>query len=176
LRIERKLVHLLGFFIIPLSSYIRVQGCIIILFFLATIYYFSHRLELKGKRIPLLSSAFDVLDRTRGEIDFPALFYFFAIATTLISFSKEIAFASIVFLTIGDGLATIFGGVIGRTEKSVEGSLLGFIPALFIAMFFVSFERAITGFFVSIFFEILPPKIDDNLTVPICSGIAMSLV
>lgn len=113
--------------------------------------------------------------------------YVMGLLLTIISFPKLIAICSILTLGIADPLSAIVGIKYGKNhvvkEKTVEGSL-----AFFIACFFCIFLPLIVAtsnpfykvFFVSFltsamttYIEMLPVKLDDNLTIPIFCSLAL---
>ena len=100
-------------------------------------------------------------------------------------FPQDIAFASILILSIGDGFAALIGKM-GKTKtpfskkKTWEGTLSGILTATIAASFFVPFYIAFISSIVAMFVELVDFKfkgvIDDNLLIPIISGIVISLL
>ena len=99
-------------------------------------------------------------------------------------FGKEIAAISLLFLSVGDLMAVIVGeryGRIGIFGKSIEGSITCFLScsAIGIVFYFLkyvdSFLVIITGAITATLLELLPVRINDNLTVPITSAVMMFL-
>lgn len=95
-------------------------------------------------------------------------------------FPKNIAFVALCSLALGDTLAALVGMRFGKrkikgTGKSLEGSLACFSVIMIFALFFVhpilAFFGAITATFAELFF----PRIDDNIKIPISSGLVMSV-
>ena len=85
-----------------------------------------------------------------------------------------------LFLSFGDTAASFIGTHWGKRQfigkKSIEGSLACFITCLFLSLFFLSPHIAITGSIIATITEVLPWDLDDNLTVPVFSGIIMTLL
>ena len=87
-----------------------------------------------------------------------------------------------IFLTVGDSSAAVIGkllpvGQIG--SKHISGSFAGFL-ASFIVIFYLNHNISILvvliGAFVAMFIELIPLRVNDNLTIPIISGFAMQAV
>lgn len=110
--------------------------------------------------------------------------YVMGVLLTLISFPKVVALVAIYTLAVADPLSAIFGIRYGKTKivphKSLEGSLAFFISSFLITflVFFwwTSFLKIMVGtilllsFLVAIttsIFEMVPLRIDDNLTIPL---------
>ncbi len=110
------------------------------------------------------------------------VFFALGITLSLILFPEPANYASIAILTLGDGFATIFGKKLGRVVfplnkgKRVEGSFFGFLFAFAGALLFVDPMKALVGAAVGMLVECLPLPISDNLTVPLTSGLAMTMI
>ncbi|HAM39029.1 MAG: hypothetical protein A2474_01490 [Elusimicrobia bacterium RIFOXYC2_FULL_34_12] len=98
-------------------------------------------------------------------------------------FSKEIAVLSILFLTFGDGFAALVGERYGKHKiyykKSLEGTITNLIVCLILGFLFSKFfpirnSQILFGSLVATIIEILPVK--DNLLIPVCSALAMTIV
>ncbi|MDI6839640.1 MAG: SEC59/DGK1/VTE5 family protein [bacterium] len=105
----------------------------------------------------------------------------------IVFFSSGIAIAALLFNAFGDAASGIVGVKYGRTKffggkKSVEGSLAFFIACLIIGLILLNSPRVslnltiiFIGAVVATLVELISIKIDDNLSVPIISGIWMQL-
>ncbi len=102
---------------------------------------------------------------------------------SVLYFHFPIAVANLLFLTFGDAASAMFGSRFGKLhifpDKTVEGMFGGIIINSIIAVllslhFSVSFEILFTGVLTGCILEVLPFRIDDNLTVGIIPGILMS--
>ena len=64
-------------------------------------------------------------------------------------------------------------------SKHISGSIAGFIVS-FMAVFYLNHNISILvlfiGAFVAMFIELIPLRVNDNLTIPIISGFAMQAV
>lgn len=99
----------------------------------------------------------------------------------ILLFDKTLAIVCLCFLTLGDLCAALIGKQWGRiklfSRKSLEGSLACFVvctaAALLIGLHPVV---AIAGALVATLIELLPTGVDDNVTIPLISGLAMHLL
>lgn len=107
-----------------------------------------------------------------------------------ILFERSIAMTALATMLIGDSFAALIGRKFGRHKinentKSMEGSLAFWISAATVLLFFFFFFRktliflimGIIGITIAMFAEIYEKqiKIDDNFSIPLAMGIALSL-
>ena len=110
------------------------------------------------------------------------LYYLLGALVALLLFPKEIVLFSMTVLAVGDPAAYIIGSNFGRFrigKKSIEGSL-AFFTASLIAGFLLrnlwddlSFTAMITGAMTGTVVELVPIKINDNLTIPVTASAAI---
>ena len=100
----------------------------------------------------------------------------------ILVFPKPIAVTVLVYIIVGDTAASIFGKLFGRTKlakgKSLEGSL-AFLTFAFLASVPVPYVPTTTkllGAMFATFVEFLPLKLDDNLTVPVLTGLFLKII
>lgn len=97
-------------------------------------------------------------------------------------FDKWIAIAVLLFLSFGDTASHIIGVKWGITyfnsEKTIEGSAACFIICLGVSMLLPQPEILIlvAGAVVASAVELFPLGVDDNLTLPLISGVAMEIL
>ncbi|HHV36516.1 MAG TPA: phosphatidate cytidylyltransferase [Candidatus Cloacimonetes bacterium] len=97
-------------------------------------------------------------------------------------FNPEIAAASIAFLSIGDTFAALIGINFGRRKfirngKSLEGSLACFVSCLIFGLFWLKNPwLAVSGALIATVAELALIKLDDNIVIPLSSGLIMSIV
>ena len=139
------------------------------------------RLEHKTfKRIFL--NIFGIMLRKHEIHNFTGATYLMISAMLCIAFfPSDIAFVSISFLAIGDTLAALIGIPFGKrkilgTNKSLEGSIACFAGTFVFALFFLNPIVALTGAFVATIAELSRFPVDDNIKIPISSGLSMSFV
>jgi len=100
---------------------------------------------------------------------------------------KELAIVCLSFLILGDMFAAIIGKKFGRTKiianKSLEGSLACFAACLVIGLFVAwLFPTHLTpqiiaiGALTATIVELFSLGIDDNLTIPLISGLVMQIL
>jgi dolichol kinase len=113
--------------------------------------------------------------------------YMFAVLLTIITFPKPIALIAIYTLAISDPLSAIIGIRFGNRRivphKSLEGSAAFFISSFIICAFVLSVTTGeMSGLvlivsllvsFTTSAFEMLPLRIDDNLTIPLFSAVML---
>jgi dolichol kinase len=111
--------------------------------------------------------------------------YAFSLLLTIITFPKPIAVTAIYVLAIADPLSAIVGIKFGKNKiaghKSLEGSAAFFVATFLITFSVFSIEYyGLMGeiFFLSLFlaffvslFELIPLKLDDNLTIPLTTAV-----
>ena len=110
--------------------------------------------------------------------------YVIGILLTILSFPKPIALMAISILAIADPVSAIVGILYGKhhwvKEKSAEGSF-AFFTISFLCSFIILFRTVpIAWWMIAAFsfllylavaaFEMLPIKLDDNLTIPLFTG------
>jgi dolichol kinase len=108
-----------------------------------------------------------------------SFYYAGSILVCVLVFQPKIAMSSIVCLAAGDPAAGIFGKLIGKHRiggKSIEGALVNFTLCMGLIRFIIpSTGLAVIGAFAGALVELLPiPWLDDNISVPIVSGLAMA--
>ncbi|PLV57131.1 glycerol-3-phosphate acyltransferase [Thermotoga sp. SG1] len=109
--------------------------------------------------------------------------FLLGVLLSFLLFEREISFTAGCFLIFGDMTAKIVGVSFGRKRlfhKSFEGTMAAFAVNLFVAYtIFLSglmdFFPAFLGSVVATTCEVLPLSIDDNVSVPVFSSLAMNL-
>ena len=108
----------------------------------------------KGVRVPIISGIVDKTERDGVIDEFPgkgAITFFIGSLLALLFFGSNInvASAAIIILALGDSFSTLVGRRFGRhkifysSEKSIEGTIGGFVPAFVGAMVFISHWRRV---------------------------------
>ena len=100
---------------------------------------------------------------------------------TVMLFPRGIAVLALLFATFGDTFAALIGKKFGKIKiwnKTLEGSLAGLIACLLIAQIIPDVSNIVkySGAFAAMIIEVMPIKIDDNLRIPLFSGIIMDIV
>lgn len=139
--------------------------------------------------IPGISWIIDRFEREKDRKNWPlrgSTFFIIGALAAAIMFSREVAFASVLILAVGDGATTLIGKPLGRhkhlhnRKKSIEGTLAGIFASYVAVAFFIPLNAAVAGALVFGIVESFDFQksawLDDNLIVPVAVGLAMSLI
>ena len=105
-------------------------------------------------------------------------YFLFSTILTLLLFPKSIAIASLLILILADSSAALVGKGIGRVPiwgKTLEGSMAFLFTSLLIVLIYPGLNR-FSGSLAALgatVIEILPIKVNDNLTIPLVAGTIM---
>jgi len=144
----------------------------------------------KKFKIPIIYSFLKIFERKDVLKRFPgkgAISFLVGCLLALQLFERNIAFASIMVLTLGDSISHLFGLYFGRKKhplnclKSIEGNIAGAIAGSLGAMFFISPLCALLASFGAMTAEAVELKmndkiIDDNIIVPLVAGTVLHLI
>jgi len=114
--------------------------------------------------------------------DFTGAFYILVTSCLVITFyAKSVAIASLAFIIVGDTAAALIGRKFGKHRylgKSVEGSLAFLAVSLIVVVLAPEMPYAIgiIGAVVATITEGVSGSLDDNLSVPLVSGLVMHLL
>lgn len=180
--IQRKSIHL-AMIIIPAWVYLvpknwAVLGLIIATFWTVVI----DLLRLSDRRLrQFFLRLFRSLIRPHEEEHLLGSTYFMIAALlSVLVFDRLIAVAAMTFLVIGDTVAAIVGKKYGRSHywgKSLQGSLACLISCFLIGAVILDNTWVIlVGAVTATIVEALPVPMDDNMRVPILSGLIMQLI
>jgi dolichol kinase len=186
--LKRKFIHIssswIGFAYIFLSKEIMVT-VLAILFFGSLIsdilrYYFSSFNNFYMKIVGPVLRSHEV--KLKGITLTGATYLMFAALLSVLIFPKEIAISAVLLMTIGDAAAAVVGKSVGRIKfftKTLEGGLAFFIAGVLIILLTPKLSDNINEYYIGIaavfltsIIEMLPLKLDDNITVPIFFGLA----
>lgn len=110
-----------------------------------------------------------------------ASYILITVCLTVALFTKPIAIGALSFIIVGDTFAAIIGRKYGRhrfyRSKTVEGSLGCLAGCLITAMLLpdMALFVAVVGAVVATVVEAFPLSVDDNVSVPLVSGLVMTL-
>ena len=140
-------------------------------------YILSEALRLRAKNVPLITR-FTLLmsheDETPRLVVAP-IYLAVGVVLSLLAFPKNIAYASITIVAVGDPVASYVGRKLGRIhvrQKTLEGLAGGLIVSFAAALLWVPPHLALAGSAAGMLLELLG-LLDDNLTIPIGAGSAM---
>lgn len=183
--IPRQMVHLSGLVFVILAQFIEREMTIIFfsliaLFFLLYSLYVRTQESKMERFLEKAESKFRgfVFRFERKDVQNPftgAMFFYIGCTLTFIFFPFAIASAACAMLAVGDSLSTLIGKKFGKHRigrKTFEGSAACFFGSLLAGIFFVSPFLSFAGALASSATELFP-KINDNLTIPIVSGLVM---
>ncbi len=192
LHLLRKLWHmatgLTGLGLYSLGEFSQRETALI-LFSLAILGFAVEFLRLKvsfvNTIVMKLMGPFMRESEANGLTGFP--FYALGTSFSLFFFPEKIAILSILFLIFSDPISSFFGILYGRDQilpnKSLQGTLAGFVTCYFVCMFYL-IQNGATGFYTIAFAivagvigsvsELLSIFIDDNLTIPVVSALGLS--
>ena len=179
----REDIHASGFFMPVIAGLIGVPVVASIIIFIAIVYTASELSRLEGRELPLVSAITRHAASPSELYGFAAapLYFAFGIVATLLLFPTLAGGAAIAMFCFGDSAASLFGGLISTSlpfnkGKTWEGSLAGFFFAFLAGLFFVSPVLALVGAAVAMTIEVLPLPLNDNVLVPVITGVALTLL
>ena len=110
-----------------------------------------------------------------------AMYILWSTVATVALYRRDVAVAALAFIVVGDTLAALIGRKFGRHRfgrKSLEGSVACLVGTLAVALVVpgLSLSVAMLGAFVATVAEAFSGPIDDNVSVPLLSGLAMFLL
>ncbi|NPE28107.1 CTP--2,3-di-O-geranylgeranyl-sn-glycero-1-phosphate cytidyltransferase [Methanococcoides sp. SA1] len=179
--IVRKSIHFISLSIVIIYYYIGKEFTLnfltLVLCCILLIDYF--RVE-KNLKIPIVWKLY----RAKEKDKLSGTTYFLIGSIIAISiFSKEVAAAAILMTTFGDSAAALIGirygkrWIKGLPDRAWEGVFSEFFVNLVIGYFFLSnWIVALTMALVATLVETVIYKLDDNLIIPLFSGLAGYLV
>ncbi len=179
--IKRKIVHL-ATLVVPVGYGLTSEETVILFlvpFFLALLLVDLLR-HFHSGMASLFRKYF--FGRVLREEEKPALmgatYFIFSTILTILLFPKSIAIASILILIVSDTAAALTGKGIGRIKifgKTLEGSLAFLVTSLLIVWAYPHLDR-LSGSLAALgaaLVEILPIRINDNLSIPLVAGAIM---
>lgn len=180
----RESIHASGF-LVPLIALCLGQF-VTVLFICSTIavYVISEFGRLRGKNFPVISqiTRFAALQSELCEFTSAPLYFAFGILITLLIFPYPANSAAIAIFSLGDSTASIIGGVLPKKSlplnrgKTLTGTLGGFFFAFMAGLVFVPPWLALAGAATAMTIEYLPLPVNDNLVMPICTGLVLTLL
>lgn len=117
-------------------------------------------------------------------------FYALGISLSLFMYRKDIAILSIMFLVFSDPMSSFFGVLYGKDKimpnKSLQGAVAGFFTCYLITLFYamntstigthILIFSIVAGLIGSLSELVSAFNIDDNLTIPVLSGLGLTLL
>lgn len=180
----REAIHAAGFLVPVLAGLIGVTAVALLICVVSALYFLSELSRLNGKNLPVISAITHNAASHAELYEFAAAPLYFAVGIliTLLLFPAPVNSAAIAIFTLGDSAASLFGGVLSKKPfpfnkgKTLEGSLSGFFFAFLAGSVFVSPVLALIGAAVAMAVESLPLPVNDNVMIPLCTGLALTLI
>jgi phosphoserine phosphatase/dolichol kinase len=180
----RETIHASGFFVPVVASLIGIPIVALLICIVSALYFISEISRMEGKSLPVISAItrHAVIQAERTAFAAAPLYFALGILITLLLFPAPVNSAAIAIFALGDSTASFFGGQISRTQfpfnkgKTLEGSLVGFFFAFLAGSLFISPVMALIGAAVAMAIESLPLPVNDNVLVPLCTGLTLTLV
>jgi dolichol kinase len=183
----RKIIHVCSF-ILPLGYYfleIPRSTALAILVPAALLMLLIDIARLRRWRIwryprPLIEPLLRNLEK-RGDDFSGAAYILIAMCLTVALFSREVVLISMAFIAFGDPASSLVGRFLGRHRfgnRSLEGSLAFLIVSVAVAALAPGLPILVkmTGVVTATVTEALSFKIDDNISVPVVSGLIITLM
>jgi dolichol kinase len=176
----RIVVHI-STLLIPFLAEATSKSIVLVALIATTVVYsVSEALRLRRKTVPLITRFTLAMSREDESGDFVTAPIYLAagVVLSLLAFPKNIAYASIMIVALGDPVASYFGRKLGRIHvkrKTLEGFAAGLIVSFAAALFWVPPHLALTGSLAGMLLELLRIP-DDNLTIPIGAGSTMLIM
>lgn len=183
--IQRKSIHLATTFIPIAYIYIipKKEPIFLICVFMAIGFLSADLLRMHCKTAE--NFFFKIFSSLLREQEFKnqltgATYLFIGLTLAVFLFRKEIAIPVMLFLTIADPIAAIAGKTI-PVKQIFAKSLGGFLGFLICALIIVTLAFGFTYFglivaVIAAVVELIPSKINDNLTIPVISGYLLILL
>jgi len=180
----RESIHASGFFVPVIAGLVGVFPVALMILVVSLVYSLSELARMNRRHLPVISAITRNAASPAELYEFTAAPLYFAagILLTLVLFPAPVNGAAIAIFTLGDSTASLFGGLISKKPlpfnkgKTLEGSFLGFFFAFLAGSFFVSPGLALIAAAVAMIIESLPLPVNDNITIPLGTGLALMLI
>jgi dolichol kinase/phosphoserine phosphatase len=182
--ILREAIHASSFFVPVLAGLIGVYPIALLIYVVSLLYFVSELSRMNGKDLPIISAITRSAASQAELYEFATAPLYFAIGIliTLLLFPAPVNSAAIAIFTLGDSTASLFGDLISKKPlpfnkgKTLGGSLSGFFFAFLAGSVFISPAPALIGAAVAMLVESLPLPVNDNITIPLITGLALLLI
>ena len=180
----RKIIHIFNL-VIPFTYLFFLESRFQVLRILVPLTLFTIVIEYLRTRSSVIKKIFNdfLISMLRiHEMDGKytgATWVFIGSTLTIAIFPKEIAVISLVYMSLGDAIASLVGRKYGKMKfynKTIEGSLAGLIVCIlsgYLIQITLPLVVVFSGAFAAMFIELMPIPIDDNLSVPLFAGTIM---
>jgi len=183
--IARKLIHISSLWIPLIYYFLEKREMLLLISIVTSIMLVFDYLRLNSKILTkFIKKFFSFLLREHEAKELTGASYFLiGCGISILFFTKEIAIFSILILIISDSAAALIGKKFGRKkylDKTVPGVLAFFISGLVLIPIVLETNftsQAILSVLAASVIEFLSKKIqiDDNLLIPLVTGVVMSI-
>jgi dolichol kinase len=182
--VVREIIHASGVFVPIIASLTSILMVAFLICAVVAFYVISELARMSGKHVPVISTITSHAVVQAEMYDFAAAPLYFAIGIliALILFPTPVNSAAIAIFALGDSTASIFGGRISKKplpfnkSKTLEGSLVGFFFAFLAGSLFISPITAVIGAAVAMTIESLPLPVNDNVLIPLFTGLTLMII
>lgn len=190
--LRRKAIHLSSI-VIPISYYFIEKNLVLILVGIGTV--FMILLDIFRKIFPAVNDLYvkvmgTVLRKHEEDVKKHFLtggtYYAIGFFLAVLLFKKEIAIPSILIMIVCDTFAALVGRKFGKHriwDKTIEGSLAFFVVGLVIVFAtpkvttnYTEYVFAVFALLIVTLIEVLPVKIDDNISIPVSFGLIYTIL
>lgn len=180
----RRGIHLSGI-AIPLSYYFGPWQRGTVIFILGLIFLLFLGADLVRLLVPGLGDRFTALfpgliKREERKLFIGSTYFIFGAFLATVLFEKKITIVILFFLVLGDQVASFIGKRFGKHRimgKSWEGTVACSLACFIISLAFLPVIPSLIGSITAALSELfLSRYLDDNLAIPLVSGVALSLV
>ena len=185
--IFRKVIHILSS-VIPLSYLWLVKDKDTMLLILVALSITALVIEFLRSKTSIFSRYFNILfdfmlreKESNGKWT-GATWLLLGWTITVLMFEMPIAVSALLFLSIGDSFAALAGKLYPRGrigDKTFSGSIVGLVFSLIVVTTINQTLLPVVllfGAIAAMGIELIPSKINDNLTIPIFSGFVMMII
>lgn len=188
LELRRQLLHIIyGFGLLFLYSYNIIDNRILLGMIIGGA---ITSLMVKREKLSPIKRLLRLFERDHHLERFPGrgvLFFTIGAYLSLILFERNVAFAGILILSVGDAVSNIVGRHYGKIktklnpEKNIEGNIAGILISMPFAYYFFPNALAVlaaacVGMFLEIpAIRIFGFEIDDNLLIPVGAAFTLTL-
>ncbi len=180
----RENIHASALFIPIVAGLVGAPIVITFICLIAAVYAISELLRLNGIKLPIISAITNHAASQSELFGFAAAPLYYALGIVLaLLFPTPASSAAIAMFALGDSAASIFGGLFHfsirlpfNKGKTLEGSLAGFFFAFLAGTIFLPPQIALIGAAIAMTIEYLPLPINDNVTIPVLTALALTLI
>jgi dolichol kinase len=175
----RKTIHMTSAFV-PFFYYFNQTLVITVLLSVTLLYFFSEFFRLNNINLPVISNITVIASRPKDtdKVILGPITLSLGVFLALVFFDYRVAVISIFSLAFGDGVASLFGKIIGGYKipmtfgKTFSGSIGCFIvlTVVFIACGLTKTQAVMLAFIAAII-EVFPTGDFDNILIPVITGI-----